>query len=215
MVHAKSLTLSLQSCTKTDTIFLYGYGHGFRRFLVSRKFFLFLIVFCFFGLTACSKGPATSNADTPAATAAAPAAAPATQPTQSASGEPTSANTPTSDKATQSTQASPVSQPEKSAHASQAETSSKKGTLLFFMNPAGAPCQYQDQILNQIAEKLNQKVSVVSVRTDIFGDRPVFGQYGIRALPTLILLDENQKEVLRFPPGIQQPEIILQALNKI
>ena len=40
--------------------------------------------------------------------------------------------------------------------ASAAEKNDKKGTLMFFMNPNGVPCQIQDKILKSISELSNQ-----------------------------------------------------------
>ena len=71
----------------------------------------------------------------------------------------------------------------------------------------------QEQILAELGSRLTDQVNIISVSTDVSGDRPVFGHYGIRALPTLVLLDDQQKEIRRFPPGIQNGEYIMQVLS--
>jgi thioredoxin-related protein len=43
----------------------------------------------------------------------------------------------------------------------------------------------------------------------------MFYTYGIRGLPSLILLDKNGKELKRFSPGIQDGKAILSALKNI
>ena len=84
-----------------------------------------------------------------------------------------------------------------------------KKQLLFFMNPNGHPCQVQEQILANMGSDLSDKVHVKFVKTtEMASSRPLFQQYGIRALPTLILLDENGRVEHRMTPGIQSPETI-------
>lgn len=88
-----------------------------------------------------------------------------------------------------------------------------KSTLIFFMNPHGYPCQMQDQILAQGKSDLEKLVNIRYVRTTVPTDREVFYQYGIRSLPSLIIVDAQGKELRRFAPGIQELETILGALK--
>jgi thioredoxin 1 len=86
-------------------------------------------------------------------------------------------------------------------------------TILFFMNPNGRPCQMQNSILTEIKDDLIGRADVRSIKTTEPGDRDLFMKYGIRGLPSLIIIDNNGKEIIRFPPGIQDKETILDALN--
>ncbi len=82
-------------------------------------------------------------------------------------------------------------------------------TLLFFMNPAGRPCQTQDQILAEGRSRWESRATLRYVRTDVPADREVFYQYGIRSLPNLILVGADGKEIIRYSPGIQPVDAIL------
>jgi thioredoxin-like negative regulator of GroEL len=85
----------------------------------------------------------------------------------------------------------------------------KKPTLLFFMNPAGRPCQAQDQILAEGRNKWEPRLTLRYVRTDVPSDRDVFYQYGVRSLPNLILVGADGKEITRYSPGIQPLDAVL------
>lgn len=84
--------------------------------------------------------------------------------------------------------------------------------LVFFMNPNGAPCQMQDQILQQMAPELKGRTAVVYYKTTVPGDIAMFQRYGIRALPTLLVTDASGKEIRRATPGIQSAAQVRQLL---
>ena len=86
-------------------------------------------------------------------------------------------------------------------------------TLVFFMNPAGRPCQTQDEILKESRAKWEPLAALRYVRTDVPADRDVFYQYGIRSLPNLLLVGPDGKEIHRYSPGIQPAEAILSGLG--
>lgn len=86
--------------------------------------------------------------------------------------------------------------------------------LLFFMNPNGYPCQTQLSILNTVADSLSKVAQVVYIKTTEPADMQTFEAYGIRALPSLVIADENGRELSRFAPGIQSGEAVLAALSK-
>lgn len=88
-----------------------------------------------------------------------------------------------------------------------------KPVLVFFMNPAGRPCQIQDQLLAESKAQWEPLADLRYARTDLPSDREVFYRYGVRALPTLVLLDPAGRELKRFPPGIQQPATILDGVR--
>ena len=93
--------------------------------------------------------------------------------------------------------------------------SSDKGTLLFFLNPDGIPCQRQDSYLLQNKQAIEKKAAIQYIRTTDSADRDLFYQYGIRALPSLILLDKDNNITKRFTPGIQSADKILEEINKL
>ncbi len=85
--------------------------------------------------------------------------------------------------------------------------------LVFFMNPNGAPCQMQDQILQGMAGELKGKATVVYYKTTVPSDIAMFQQYGIRSLPLLLVTDASGKEIRRATPGIQSAAQVRQLLN--
>lgn len=87
-------------------------------------------------------------------------------------------------------------------------------TILFFMNPNGRPCQMQLSILDGMKDKLAPMANVTYIKTTESRDREKFSEYGIRGLPSLIIVDKNGKEITRFQPGIQDEETILSSLQK-
>jgi len=87
-------------------------------------------------------------------------------------------------------------------------------TILFFMNPNGHPCQMQNAILDGIKDSLAGKATIKYIKTSEESDRDAFDSYGIRGLPSLIIVDNNGKELKRFSPGIQSKEDILAALKE-
>jgi thioredoxin 1 len=89
-----------------------------------------------------------------------------------------------------------------------------KRKLLFFMNPNGIPCQTQWGILNNVADSLLKVADVVYIKTTEPADYPKFETFGIRGLPSLVITDENGRELSRFSPGIQPADAVLAALTK-
>lgn len=136
-----------------------------------------------------------------------------TTPSQTSSGAAASQQTSPTPAATTAPQTFSASSTESPSADSATTPPTPKRTLLFFKNPAGVPCQMQERILAELGSRLTDQVNIISVSTDVPSDRPVFGHYGIRALPTLVLLDSQQNEIRRFPPGIQNGEYLLQILS--
>lgn len=87
--------------------------------------------------------------------------------------------------------------------------------LIFFIDPNGGPCRMQDQILKDLAGDIKNRVDLRYVQTTVDSDRDIFYQYGIRALPTLVLADAAGKEVSRLTPGVQKADDILRLVNTI
>jgi hypothetical protein len=99
------------------------------------------------------------------------------------------------------------------AKAQVAPTAAPKSTLLFFMNPAGRPCQVQDQILGDSKAQWEPLATLRYVRTDTAADRDAFYQYGVRSLPNLILVGPDGKEIRRYSPGIQSADSVLSGIR--
>jgi thioredoxin 1 len=89
------------------------------------------------------------------------------------------------------------------------------GEILFFMNPNGRPCQMQLSIISGMKDKLAPLASIKYVKTTEDADQQTFGKFGIRGLPSLIIVDKSGKELKRFTPGIQNEEAILGALRQL
>jgi len=88
-----------------------------------------------------------------------------------------------------------------------------KKQIMFFMNPNGRPCQMQDEIIRKMGATLTDVATVKYIKTTNRDDYPTFRTYGIRGLPSLIILDEKGSELKRFTPGVQSAETILSGLN--
>ena len=89
----------------------------------------------------------------------------------------------------------------------------KKGTLMFFMNPHGAPCQMQNSILNGVMSSISGTVDIRYVKTTNPADEELFYTYAIKGLPSMIIVDAENKVVKRFSPGIQSGDTIEQAVR--
>ena len=87
--------------------------------------------------------------------------------------------------------------------------------IVFFLNPNGGPCRLQVSILNDMAAELRGIVDIQYVQTIVPSDRDIFSQYGIRALPTLLLADASGKEIKRMPPGVKQADDIRRLIQSI
>jgi len=62
-------------------------------------------------------------------------------------------------------------------------------------------------------EDLAKLATLKYVKTTNPEDRDSFYKYGIRGLPSMIILDESGDVSYRFSPGIQSSERILKALK--
>lgn len=96
-----------------------------------------------------------------------------------------------------------------------AVASNGKPTLIFFENPNGAPCRMQKELLNLLVEKRKGNFNIASVSTMNRDDQKGFYDYGVRSLPTLVLVDKAGKISRVFPPGIQSLEAITLALDSL
>lgn len=87
-----------------------------------------------------------------------------------------------------------------------------KPTLVFFQNPYGGPCKAQKAQLDQVTAK-RKDFTIVAINAMDQNDQQAFYDYGVRSLPSLVLIDKSGKISKVFPPGIQSIETISAALN--
>lgn len=88
-----------------------------------------------------------------------------------------------------------------------------KPTLVFFQNPYGGPCKAQKRELDKLTEKRKGNFNIASVNAMDQNDQKAFYDYGVRSLPSLVLVDKSGKISKVFPPGIQNIEAIAAALD--
>jgi thioredoxin 1 len=93
--------------------------------------------------------------------------------------------------------------------------SGKKNTIVFFQNPMGGPCRAQNEILQKLLKDRRNNFNVANVSTMKQEDQKAFYEYGVRSLPTLVLVDKSGKVRKFFPPGIQSYETLVAALDGI
>jgi len=86
--------------------------------------------------------------------------------------------------------------------------SNGKPTLVFFLNPMGAPCQEQKVELDKLVAQQNGKFNLANVSVMDQGARQAFYDYGVRSLPSLVLVDKVGNISKVFAPGIQSIETI-------
>ena len=105
--------------------------------------------------------------------------------------------------------AAPLSTPE----LRQAIGAGKKTTVVFFLNPYGGPCKAQNEILQRLLKDRKHNFAVAYVSALEQQNRQAFYDYGIRGLPSLVLVDRNGRISRVFPPGIQSYETLAAALD--
>ena len=88
-----------------------------------------------------------------------------------------------------------------------------KPTLVFFQNPNGGPCRAQQQVLDQLVEKRKGTFTIAPVNSMDQNDQKAFYDYGVRSLPSLVLVDRAGNISKVFSPGIQRLETLSAALD--
>ena len=86
-------------------------------------------------------------------------------------------------------------------------------TLLFFLNPNGRPCQQQIRILDQNKAEIRKYASIQYIDATDRNNQEMFYRFGIRALPSMVVIDNNANILHRFAPGIQASEQLLKVLS--
>jgi len=93
--------------------------------------------------------------------------------------------------------------------------SGKKNTIVFFQNPMGGPCMAQKEVLEKLQQDRKRNFNIANVSTMKQEDHKAFYEYGIRNLPSLILVDKAGKIARVFAPGIQTYEALAAALDGV
>ncbi len=88
-----------------------------------------------------------------------------------------------------------------------------KPTLIFFQNPNGGPCKAQKVVLDTLTVQRKGSFNIANVNAMNQSDQKAFNDYGVRSLPSLVLVDRAGKINRIFPPGIQNSEAISSALD--
>lgn len=84
---------------------------------------------------------------------------------------------------------------------------SEKPLLVDFYATWCGPCQYMVPILEEVGEKLNDKIQVVKIDTEKYTS--IANRYKIEALPTLIIF-KNGEPCYRFEGALPADQLILQ-----
>ncbi len=89
----------------------------------------------------------------------------------------------------------------------------KKPTVVFFLNPNGGPCKAQNEVLQKLQKDRKSNFNIAYVSALQQENQKAFYDYGIRSLPSLVLVDRGGKVTRVFPPGIQSYEALAAALD--
>jgi thioredoxin 1 len=92
-------------------------------------------------------------------------------------------------------------------------SSGNKNTIVFFLNPSGGPCRAQKEILQQLEKDRKSNFNIAYVSAAQAENQQAFYDYGVRGLPTLVLVGKSGKIGRVFPPGIQSYETMAAALD--
>ncbi|MDH4161180.1 MAG: thioredoxin family protein [Nitrospirota bacterium] len=105
----------------------------------------------------------------------------------------------------------PLSTPE----LKQAIGAGKKNTVVFFINPNGGPCKAQKEILVQLQKDRKGNFNIAYVDAMNQANQKAFYDYGVRSLPTVVVVDGKGKIAKYFPPGIQSYDVLAKTLDSI
>lgn len=92
---------------------------------------------------------------------------------------------------------------------------SGKKTIIFFLNPNGGPCRAQNEVLTALQRDRKNNFNVAYVSAMQQENQRAFYDYGVRGLPTLVLVDGSGKINRVFPPGIQSYDALAAALDGV
>jgi len=88
-----------------------------------------------------------------------------------------------------------------------------KKTVVFFLNPQGGPCKAQNEVLTKLHKDRKGNFLIAFVDAMNPANQKAFYDYGVRSLPTVVLVDSKGKISRAFPPGIQTYEAMAKALD--
>ncbi len=88
-----------------------------------------------------------------------------------------------------------------------------KATVVFFLNPNGGPCRAQNEVLQKLHDDRKGSFNIVYVSAMEQQNQQAFYDYGVRSLPSLVIVDKSGKVSRVFPPGIQPYEVLAAALD--
>ncbi len=91
--------------------------------------------------------------------------------------------------------------------------SGKKPTVVFFINPNGGPCRAQKEILLELQKDRKGNFNIAYVDAMNQANQRAFYDYGVRSLPTVVIVDSKGKIAKYFPPGIQNYDTLSKALD--
>lgn len=86
--------------------------------------------------------------------------------------------------------------------------------ILFFWLPTGSPCKQQKKILDETLSSF-QTVDLEYIDVTNEAQKKTFYQYGVRSLPTLVILNKLGEIHKQFPPGIQSKQTLIEELSKL
>lgn len=92
----------------------------------------------------------------------------------------------------------------------EAETKDNLVLLDFFAEWCG-PCKMLSPVLEQVSEEMKDKVKILKIDVDEDGISPILMKFGIRSMPTLILLKDGK--ILDQSSGFKDKETILSWVN--
>ncbi len=91
----------------------------------------------------------------------------------------------------------------------------KKNTIVFFLNPQGGPCRAQNEVLQKLLKDRKNNFNIAYVSALDQANQRAFYDYGVRGLPTVVVVDSKGRIARYFPPGIQSYETLATTLDGI
>lgn len=88
---------------------------------------------------------------------------------------------------------------------------SGKPTLVDFFATWCGPCRVQSPILEQLKEKVGDKVKILKIDIDKYGE--IAADYHIQSVPTLILFREGK--ILWRTSGVKQLDVLEQRIREL
>lgn len=82
--------------------------------------------------------------------------------------------------------------------------------LLKFYAEWCGPCKMQTMIIKSAEDKITVPIEEVNIDNNVF----MSSQFGIRSIPTMVLVDDNEKEIKRHTGVLKEQELIDWLVNK-